>query len=149
MLVAAIPSDAPLLEELCAADPKAWPAAMSFIADWLEVQGSFARAPAYDYVGTKTQLERLNTQVMNSHVDSRLVDFMDTHRADAKTLAQLIAERQKFPEDRFHAVRQSFPIIIASIRKFGEYMPLVKELFDVVVIDKASRCPSPKRYQPS
>ncbi len=139
MLVAAIPSDAPLLEELCAADPKAWPAAMSFIADWLEVQGSFARAPAYDYVGTKTQLERLNTQVMNSHVDSRLVDFMDTHRADAKTLAQLIAERQKFPEDRFHAVRQSFPIIIASIREFGEYMPLVKELFDVVVIDEASQ----------
>lgn len=138
-VASALESVPPVLQDLCCADPSHWPEALAYFADWLDLRSAFAAAPQFDYVGTKSKLERLNTLMMNSHVDNRLVEFMEDNRTDAKILAQLIAERQKFPEDRFEAVRRSFPIIIASIREFGEYMPLVKELFDVVVIDEASQ----------
>jgi hypothetical protein len=120
-------------------DARVWPLVLSYLRLWLPVREVFVEAPAFDYVGNKTKLERLNTLVMNNHVDGRLVQFMENHRTDAKTLAQLLASRQKFPEEKFEAVRTSFPVIIASIREFGEYMPLVPELFDVVVIDEASQ----------
>ena len=78
--------------------------------------------------------------VMNAEVDSRLVYFMNNSRADARdSSSSVIANRQKFPEDKFDGVKKSFPVIIASIRQFGEYMPLAPDLFDVVVIDEASQ----------
>ncbi|MEJ8837781.1 ATP-binding protein [Ramlibacter sp. AN1133] len=126
-------------QALLAATADTWMLTLSYVKDWAEVQQAFAKAPQFDYVGTKSKLERLNTSMMNAHVDDRLVNFMDNHRTDAKVLSQLISNRQKFPEEKFEAVRTSFPIIIASIREFGEYMPLAPELFDVVVIDEASQ----------
>ncbi|CAJ0777464.1 hypothetical protein LMG18090_00821 [Ralstonia mannitolilytica] len=113
--------------------------AIVFLREWLETHAAFAKAPDFDYVGTKYMLERLNTSIMNSHVDTRLIKFMDEHRADARALAGVIANGQKFPEEKFASVRNSFPVIVASIREFGEFMPLAPDLFDVVVIDEASQ----------
>lgn len=112
---------------------------LHFLRDWSRMRLAFASAPEFDYVGTKEKLDKLNTSRMNAHVDARLVDFMENHRADARTLATLISQRQKFPEEKFEAVRTAFPVIIAGIREFGEYMPLMPEMFDVVVIDEGSQ----------
>ncbi len=120
-------------------EAKLWPLTVNFLTRWLATRQAFVDAPRFDYVGTKTQLERLNTSVMNAHVDARLISFMDNNRSDAKALAGLISNRQKFPEEKFDKVRESFPVIVASIREFGEYMPLAPDLFDVVVIDEASQ----------
>lgn len=120
-------------------ESKLWPLAIRFLRSWLATRRAFVEAPQYDYVGTKTHLEKLNTSVMNAHVDGRLIDFMDNNKADAKALAGVISNRQKFPEGKFDKVRESFPVIVASIREFGEFMPLAPDLFDVVVIDEASQ----------
>jgi AAA domain len=120
-------------------DARLWPLAVRFLTRWLRTRDAFASAPQVDYVGIKSQLERLNTSVMNSHVDGRLINFMENYRADARALAGVISSRQKFPEEKFDQVRESFPVIIASIREFGEFMPLAPNLFDVVVIDEASQ----------
>ncbi|HHH9441335.1 TPA: AAA domain-containing protein [Pseudomonas aeruginosa] len=120
-------------------DAQLWPLAVRFVLAWLQTREAFASAPLFDYAGTKNQLERLNTSVMNAHVDSRLLSFMENYRSDARALAGVIASRQKFPEDKFDHVRESFPVIIASIREFGEFMPLAPDMFDVVVIDEASQ----------
>ena len=120
-------------------DARLWPLSIRFLRRWIETRASFANAPQFDYVGTKSLLERLNTSRMNSHVDGRLVDFMENHRSDAKALAAVISNRQKFPEEKFENVKGSFPVIIAGIREFGEFMPLAPNLFDVVVIDEASQ----------
>lgn len=134
--------DPGIVEDLLAQpkdDPRLWTLAIRFLTEWVRTRHAFESAPQIDYVGTKTQLERLNTSVMNAHVDGRLINFMDNYRSDARALAGVIASRQKFPEDKFDQVRESFPVIIASIREFGEYMPLAPNLFDVVVIDEASQ----------
>jgi very-short-patch-repair endonuclease len=120
-------------------EARLWPLSIQFLARWLATRQAFLRVPQFDYVGTKSRLERLNTSVMNAHIDGRLISFMDNNRADARSLSGLISKRQKFPEDKFGAVRESFPVMVAGIREFGEFMPLVPELFDVVVIDEASQ----------
>jgi hypothetical protein len=120
-------------------DERVWPNALSFLRRWVETRHAFEGAPACDYVGTKTRVELLNTSLMNARVDERLLTYMENHRSDARALAQVVANRQKFPEDKFGDVRESFPVIIASIREFGEFMPLAPDIFDVVVIDEASQ----------
>jgi superfamily I DNA and/or RNA helicase len=128
-----------LLHKILKAGSENFSPLIKFTYDWLKLKIQFETAPDFDYVGMKDKLDRINTSRMNAHIDSRLVGFMENHRADAKTMAQLISQRQKFPEEKFEAVRTSFPVIIAGIREFGEYMPLIPELFDVVIIDEASQ----------
>lgn len=120
-------------------DARLWPLALRFLRRWITICASFSKAPEYDYVGTKSKLERLNTSSLNASADARLVSFMENHRADAKALSAVIANRQKFPEDKFDSVKESFPVIIAGIREFGEFMPLAPDIFDVVIIDEGSQ----------
>jgi len=120
-------------------DAALWSLAIRYLIGQHAARAAFASAPQIDYVGTKTKLEGLNTSVMNAHVDERLVSFMDNNRSDAKAIAGVLSSGQKFPEDKFAQVREAFPVIIASIREFGEFMPLAPDMFDVVVIDEASQ----------
>jgi hypothetical protein len=99
----------------------------------------FGRLPEMDFVGSRTRIEQLYSTKMASEIDSRFLAFVQEHRAEAKSLGAVIKARQKFPEDRFELLRSAFPVIIASIREFAEYMPLMPELFDIVVIDEASQ----------
>ena len=103
------------------------------------IKGLFSNAPSLDYVSRKTEIEKLNTSLMNNEVDGRLINFMQNSKADAKIFAQIIKDRQKFPEEKFDSVKEAFPVMIASIREFGEFMPLKGDIFDVLVIDEASQ----------
>ncbi len=137
-------SDHPALRSLLNAKDAAdqarlWILSAEYVAQLHAVGGTFEKAPQLHYVARKTDVERLNTALMNSEVDSRLVSFMETSRTDAKVLAKLIKNRQKFPEEKFESVKNAFPVMIASIREFGEFMPLKNGLVDVLVIDEASQ----------
>lgn len=116
-----------------------WLAVVHYLRGLITISSAFAKTPEFDYAGSKSMLERLNVSVMNSEVDNRLVKFMDTSRADARVLSSIVANRQKFPVEKFEGLKNAFPVIIASIRQFGEYMPLAPGVFDVVVIDEASQ----------
>ena len=116
-----------------------WINSLKYLACTNVIKEHFSSAPLFDYVGQKTEVEKLNTTLMNSEVDSRLINFMQNSKTDAKILSNLIKEKQKFPEDKFDAVKEAFPVIVASIREFGEFMPLKSDIFDVLVIDEASQ----------
>ena len=116
-----------------------WIEALEYFVSLNKTYQTFRKAPQFEYAATKESLEKLSVTAMNAEVDNRLVNFMQNHRTDARVLANIIKERQKFPEDKFSAVKDAFPIIIANIRQFGEYMPLAPDLFDVVIIDEASQ----------
>lgn len=116
-----------------------WLAVVRYLYGLITLSSAFAKAPEFDYAGSKSVLERLNVSKMNAEVDNRLVKFMENSRADARVLSSIIANRQKFPEEKFESVKNAFPVIIANIRQFGEYMPLAPGVFDVVVIDEASQ----------
>lgn len=112
---------------------------INYCFNYQNIKKQFDEAPLFDYVGNKTEIEKLNTTLMNSEVDSRLIDFMQNSKSDAKIIAKLIKDKQKFPENKFNSVKEAFPIIVANIREFGEFMPLKSDIFDVLVIDEASQ----------
>jgi hypothetical protein len=113
--------------------------AIRYAGAYQALMSEFAKLPEMDFVGSRTRIEQLYSTRMASEIDGRFLSFVQEHRAEAKSLGAVIKARQKFPEDRFDLLRSAFPVIIASIREFAEYMPLLPELFDIVVIDEASQ----------
>ena len=113
--------------------------AMRFAAGFQTLMFEFGTLPEMDFVASRTRIEQLYSTQMASEIDSRFLTFVQEHKAEAKSLGAVIKARQKFPEDRFDLLRSAFPVIIASIREFAEYMPLMPALFDIVVIDEASQ----------
>lgn len=113
--------------------------ASKYMLLWLKVGRTLGTAPAFDYVGRKSELEQLYTTRMTHEIDRRFVDFVDKSRTTAKTLGAVIKAKQQFPQEAFNGLKEAFPCIIAGIREFAEYVPLKQELFDAVVIDEASQ----------
>lgn len=106
---------------------------------WQDISVRMAAVPKTDYVGTKTRLEQLNTARMTGEIDRRFIDFVENKKATVKEIGGVIKGKQKFPEDEFHHLSDAFPVIIAGIREYAEYVPLKQRLFDLVVIDEASQ----------
>ena len=110
-----------------------------YAALWREIAGRMETLPKTDFVGTKTRLEQLNTARMTGEIDRRFIDFVDNKKATVKEIRGVIKGKQKFPENEFHHLSDAFPVIIAGIREYAEYVPLKQRLFDLVVIDEASQ----------
>lgn len=106
---------------------------------WHRVAGHEMAAPKFDFVGERSKLDQLYATQMTHEMDSRFLSFVETSAATAKTLASVIKKRQKFPTDAFTKLRDAFPCIIAGIREFAEYIPLQRDMFDLVIIDEASQ----------
>ena len=98
-----------------------------------------ANPPRHDFQKSKTKIEAQYTSLMTHNLDSRFINFMRENKADAKDIGGIIRGKKKFPVEKFPKVKKAFPIIIAGIREFAEYVPLRKEAFDTVVIDEASQ----------
>jgi len=116
-----------------------WIQSLKYVQAFQKIRNTFKEAPSFDYVGKKSEVEKLNVSLMNTVVDDRLINFMQNFKADVKVLAKLVKDKQKFPESKFDSVKEAFPLIVASIREFGEFMPLKNDIFDVLVIDEASQ----------
>lgn len=113
--------------------------ASRYAALWQDISDRMAGLPNTDYVSTKTKLEQFNTMRMTIEIDRRFIDFVDNKKATVKEFGGVIKGKQKFPEDEFHHLSDAFPVIIAGIREYAEYVPLKQRLFDLVVIDEASQ----------
>jgi superfamily I DNA and/or RNA helicase len=104
-----------------------------------ELKESFNAIPDFDYLRDKTQLEALNSQLLANTIDERVINFATDRRTEAKELEKIIKSKGKFPTDKFEALKEAFPCIIAGLRDFAEYIPLEADLFDLVIIDEASQ----------
>ena len=100
---------------------------------------AFQAAPELDYLGKKKQLEALNAQKLANLIDKRVIEFSHQSPADAKTLAKIVKNKSKFPTDKFEVLKKAFPCIIAGLRDYAEFIPLERDLFDLVIIDEGSQ----------
>jgi hypothetical protein len=100
---------------------------------------AFGKIPDVDYASACSQLEQLQTAKMTNLIDKRVLDFAHNNKATAQTLKKIISKKQKFPREEFEKIKEAFPCIIAGIRDYAEYIPLEKDLFDLVIIDEASQ----------
>jgi len=99
----------------------------------------FRKVPKIDYIGTKTKIESLNTQMLAEHIDDRFIEFYDNKKNDAMAIGKIIREKQRFPIDKFSEIQRAFPCVIAGLRDYAEFIPLERGLFDLVIIDEASQ----------
>lgn len=92
-----------------------------------------------EYAELTKELEVLTTAKMAHLLDSRIIEYVDKNSADIRTLKSLLRSKQKFPKSLFGGLKQAFPCILAGIRDYATYIPLEKDLFDLVIIDEASQ----------
>ena len=93
----------------------------------------------YNFLSRKTEIETYNALELATEIDARVIHFADNYKNDARTLSQVIRQKKKFPRDKFDILKSAFPCMICSLRDYAEYIPLEKELFDIVIIDEASQ----------
>ena len=85
------------------------------------------------------QLETLTAAKMAHLLDDRIINYVDKHASDLRSLKSILSSKQKFPKTLFGDLKKAFPCIIAGIRDYATYIPLEKNLFDLVIIDEASQ----------
>ncbi|MHC8508622.1 MAG: AAA domain-containing protein [Rhodospirillales bacterium] len=100
---------------------------------------AFESIPDFDYVRELAELEKLHTRRLADMIDERVVEFANENRQDAEQIKGIIRRKQKFPQELFSHLLEAFPIIIAGIRDYAEYVPLESGLFDLIIIDEASQ----------
>jgi very-short-patch-repair endonuclease len=72
-------------------------------------------------------------------LDKRIVDYTRNHANEVNTLKWIISKKKKFPKWLFKNLKNAFPCILAWIRDYSDYIPLEKDLFDLIIIDEASQ----------
>ena len=116
---------------------------LMFLADHLknfeEIRQMFGEIPEIDYAEELRDLEHLHTRRLADTLDGRVVAFANEKRNTAAQIKTIIQKKQKFPKDLFADLREAFPVMIAGIRDYAEYVPLERELFDLIIIDEASQ----------
>lgn len=100
---------------------------------------NFVEITTDDYLDLMQDIETLTTAKMAHLLDSRIIEYVDGHAADIRTLKNLLRSKQKFPKALFGDLKQAFPCILAGIRDYATYIPLEQDLFDLVIIDEASQ----------
>ena len=99
----------------------------------------FNMIPYIDYVNQKKNIESLVTTQMINIMDESVINFYEENKSTAKTLRNIIKNKQRFPKKEFVKLKEAFPCILAGIRDYAEYIPLEPEMFDLLIIDEASQ----------
>lgn len=89
-----------------------------------KIHKCFNNIPNFDYVGQLNNLEELMTTKMTHVMDERLINFYEENRATARSLREIIRRKQKFPRREFEKLKEAFPVILAGIRDYSDYIPL-------------------------
>jgi len=99
----------------------------------------FQNQPVDTYSQAIHETEDLVTAEMTHFVDQRIIEYIDKNKNEAETLKGIIRKKEKFPKDLFTNLKKAFPCILAGIRDYAEFIPLEKDLFDLIIIDEASQ----------
>ena len=117
-----------------------------FIVDYIsykklenKIKIQFNNLPKDNYHSLSNDLETIITTEMANFIDERLIDYVENNPQEVNTLKNIVSQKLKFPKDLFKNLKKAFPCIIAWIRDYADYIPLEKDLFDLIIIDEASQ----------
>jgi very-short-patch-repair endonuclease len=99
----------------------------------------FTDTPPDEYVNNIKTVEQLITAQMTHFLDKRIINYSQDNAGEVNTLKMVLKNKQQFPIDLFENLKKAFPCILAGIRDYAEYIPLEKNLFDLIIIDEASQ----------
>ena len=79
------------------------------------------------------------TMQMTNILDESVVRFNRERKNDAQHLRKIIRQRKEIPESYLPGLVGAFPCLLVGVRELGDYLPILPDLFDVVIIDEASQ----------
>ncbi|MBR2921981.1 MAG: topoisomerase DNA-binding C4 zinc finger domain-containing protein [Alphaproteobacteria bacterium] len=112
---------------------------IDYLKQRIALSQTFETLPESSFLAQKELLEQDVTYKMAYQIDDQLISFYDENRNTAKTLKEIIKAKQKFPRNIFSKLKEAFPCILAGIRDYAEYIPLLPNIFDLIIIDEASQ----------
>jgi len=103
-----------------------------------KLEEQFNSQPEDRFSNSITEIEDLITARMTYFLDKRIIEYTQNYANEVGTLKNIVRKKQKFPKDLFQNLKKAFPCILAGIRDYAEFIPLEKNLFDLIIIDEAS-----------
>jgi len=104
-----------------------------------KLEEQFNSQPEDRFSNSITEIEDLITARMTYFLDKRIIEYTQNYANEVGTLKNIVRKKQKFPKDLFQNLKKAFPCILAGIRDYAEFIPLEKNLFDLIIIDEASQ----------
>lgn len=104
-----------------------------------KLEEGFQKQPEDLYFKSINEIEYLVTAEMTHFLDERIVNYVSNCAGEVQNLASIVRKKQKFPKALFANLKKAFPCILAGIRDYAEFIPLEKDLFDLIIIDEASQ----------
>jgi very-short-patch-repair endonuclease len=105
----------------------------------LKLEEQFNSPPEDRFSNSINEIEYLTTTRMAYLLDKRIIDYTQNYANEVGTLKNIVRKKQKFPKELFQNLKKAFPCILAGIRDYAEFIPLEKDLFDLIIIDEASQ----------
>ena len=103
-----------------------------------DITSYFKEMTADNYGRNIHDLQQMTATQITHTLDSKLVEYIETHAADFNEIKTAIRAKQRLTPSQFRSLQQAFPCTVASIKDYAAFIPLQKDLFDVVIIDEAS-----------
>ncbi|MCK4592217.1 hypothetical protein KAT63_02115 [Candidatus Parcubacteria bacterium] len=104
-----------------------------------KLEKQFNNQPEDKFFDSISGIEDLITARMTYFLDKRIIEYTQDCANEVGTLKNIVRKKQKFPKDLFQNLKKAFPCILAGIRDYAEFIPLEKNLFDLIIIDEASQ----------
>jgi len=104
-----------------------------------KLESQFNNPPKDNFFDSINSIEELSAAQMTYFLDKRIIEYTQGYATEVNTLKSIIRKKKKFPKDLFRNLKKAFPCILAGIRDYAEYIPLEKDLFDLIIIDEASQ----------
>ena len=104
-----------------------------------KLEKQFNTQPKDKFSNSISGIEDLTTARMTYFLDKRIIEYTQDYANEVGTLKNIVRKKQKFPKDLFRNLKKAFPCILAGIRDYAEFIPLEKDLFDLIIIDEASQ----------
>lgn len=105
----------------------------------LKIINQFNNFPEDIFSDGIKNVEDQTTAEMAYFLDKRIVEYTRNYSKEVNTLKGIISKKKKFPNWLFVNLKNAFPCILAWIRDYSDYIPLERDLFDLIIIDEASQ----------
>lgn len=104
-----------------------------------DITAYFKELTTDNFARTVHDLSQMTTTQIAHTMDTRLMRYIEQQADNFNTIKHHLRTKQKISPQLFAGLLQAFPCVLADVRDFATYVPLKQGLFDVVVIDEASR----------
>ncbi len=104
-----------------------------------KLEKQFNTYPEDRFSNSISEIENLTTARMTYFLDKSIIEYTQNYANEVGTLKNIVRKKQKFPQALFKNLKKAFPCILAGIRDYAEFIPLEKNLFDLIIIDEASQ----------